>query len=71
MKYPLNDGRVWVNKGDQGLAMKFYKDSLKLKTKTKQDQPTENILKVNLVDLDPWEDSTDESLTFIGELKMV
>lgn len=35
MKYPLDDGRVWVIKGDQGLAKKFYKDSLKLKTNGK------------------------------------
>lgn len=54
MKYPLDEGRVSVIKGDQGLARKFYKDSLKLKKKVQLDHTmTESPLKVNLVDLDP------------------
>lgn len=72
MKYPLDDGRVGVIKGNQGLARIFYKDSLKLKKKIQQDHPmTKNPLKVNLIGLDPREDGEDDSLTLIGELKKV
>lgn len=59
-------------KGDQGLARESYKDSLKLKNKTLQENHvTENTLKVNLVDIDPREDLADDSLDPIGELKKV
>lgn len=54
MKYSLEGGEVGIIKGDQGLARKCYKDSLKLKKKTQQDRPmTKNTLKEDLVDLDP------------------
>lgn len=72
MKCPLEGGQVRVIKGDEGIAMKCYKDSLKLKNKIQHDHPIiENTLKVNLADLDPREDPADDSLTPIRELKKV
>lgn len=72
MKYPLEEGQVGVIKGDQGLARKCYKDSLKLKNKLLQDYViTEDPLKVNLVNLNPWKDPLTDSLKPIGELKKI
>lgn len=70
MKYPLEGGHVRLIKGDQWLARKCYKDSLKLKKKTQQDRhTTENTFKVNLVDLDPW--LTIHSLTRATNNKLI
>lgn len=67
MKYSLEGGHVGIVKDDQGLSRKCYKDSLKLKKKIQQEPPMlKDSLKVNLVDLDPREDTTGDNLTLIG-----
>lgn len=53
LKYPLEDGRVGIVKGDQGIERKCYKDSLRLKMRSHTDEPIKNDhLNVNLVDID-------------------
>lgn len=60
LKYPLEDGWVGIENGDQEIASKCYKDSLRLKRRShnKNDQ-----LKVTLVDIDQREEAPENQLT--------
>ena len=56
LKYPLENGRVGIMKGDQGIARKCYKDSLRLKRMSYVDEPIkDDQLKVNLINIDQRE----------------
>lgn len=66
MKYPLGDGQVGVIKGDQGLERKCYKYILKLIRKAQphnENTSHGSAHKVNLDDLDPQDDPSEDSLT--------
>lgn len=53
-----------VIKSDQGLTRKCYNDSLKLKKKDQNDESIkDDHLQVNLVDIDPRENTRKDSLT--------
>lgn len=72
LKYPLEDGCVGAIKVDQGLARKYYKDSLKLQKKAHAEKSIKcDHLKVNLVDIYPIEDPMEDSLTPIKDVKKV
>lgn len=71
MKYPLSNREVGVVKGDQGLAYKCYKVSLKLKKKTLGPSREVNLLNVDMIDLDPREDLAPDNLMPIGEVKII
>jgi len=58
MKYPLEDGRVGVVKGDQVTARKCYEDSLRNKGAERRKTPED--LRCNFLDLDPRGFSKDE-----------
>ena len=58
MKYPLEDGRVGVVKGDQVTARKCYEDSLRNKGAERKKAPED--LRCNFLDLDPRSFSKDE-----------
>ncbi|XP_039687900.1 uncharacterized protein [Medicago truncatula] len=63
MKYPLDNGRVGVIRGDQKIARECYHASLKLGGKGRE------TLGVNLIDLDPREDYQQERIVPIEDLK--
>lgn len=72
LKYPLEDDRVGMIKGDQGLTRKCYKDRLKLKNKAQADEHIkDDHLKMNLIDIDPREDPMEDDLTPIEDVKKV
>lgn len=72
LKYPLKDCLVGIIKGDQRIARKFYKDSLKLKKRSYvDDSDNDDKVKVNLVDIDPREDLVEDSLTPIQDVKTI
>jgi hypothetical protein len=63
IKYPLNNGKVRVVKGDQVLARKCYESSLKIRPRPSKSvsrpvsgEGTNGINMVNVTDLDPRED---------------
>lgn len=65
LKYPLEEGRVGIVKGDQGIARKFYKYSLRLKKRSHVDKPIkDDKLKVDLVDIEPREELLENQLTY-------
>lgn len=71
-KYLLQDGRVGIIKGDQGIARKCYKDSMKLKKRIHTDESdNDDQVKLNVVDIDPKEDLVEDSLTPIKDVKIV
>ncbi|CAI8593328.1 unnamed protein product [Vicia faba] len=70
MKYPLSEGRVGTIQGDQGLAIKCYKDSLKPKKRAIVIEETDNN-KVNMIDTDPREDPREDSLAPQEETKEI
>lgn len=70
LKYPLEDGRVGIVKGGQGIARKYYKDSLRLKRMSYFDEPIKGgQLKVNLINIDPREELPKNQLTHRGNTK--
>lgn len=62
LKYPLEDGRVGIMKGDKGISMKCYKDSLRLKRKSYADELIKGD-QLNLVNIDPKEKLSKNQLT--------
>ena len=59
-------------RSDQGFTRKCYKVKLKMKKRLEKTLPGEvRALKINLVDLDPREDPTPDSLAPMGDLKKI
>jgi hypothetical protein len=79
VKYPLDDGRVGILRGDQVTARKFYQASLKASNDRHKRKgspgPDSNQETVNLAedvaDLDPSEDFQEERVSPVDELKEV
>lgn len=72
LKYPLKDGRVGIIKTDQEIARKYYKDSLELKKGNLADESVkDDQIKVNSVNIDPREDSVEDSLMPIEDVKTI
>jgi hypothetical protein len=79
VKYPLDDGRVGILRGDQVTARKFYQASLKASNDRHKRKgspgPDSNQETVNLAedvaDLDPREDFQEERVSPVDELKEV
>ncbi|MCI38264.1 hypothetical protein A2U01_0059492, partial [Trifolium medium] len=80
MKYPLDNDKVGVVKGDQALARRCYESSLKIKHKTSNashNTPSQHAARdggVNVIDtadLDPREEFQDRRVSLIEELEQV
>ncbi|GAU22813.1 hypothetical protein TSUD_142530 [Trifolium subterraneum] len=78
IKYPLNNGKVGMVKGDQVLARKCYESSLKIRhIPSKSVSPpvsgerTNGINMVNVTDLDPREEFQDRRVSPIEDLEQV
>ncbi|GAU41237.1 hypothetical protein TSUD_280360 [Trifolium subterraneum] len=78
IKYPLNNGKIRVVKGDQALARKYYESSLKIRHKlSKPVSPPDNgertngINMVSITDLDPREEFQDRRVSIIEDLEQV
>lgn len=72
LKYPMKDGRVGIIKGDQEIARKYHKYSLKIKKRSHTDESVkDDQVKVNLVYIDLREDPVDDSLTPIEDLNAI
>ncbi|MCI38911.1 hypothetical protein A2U01_0060140, partial [Trifolium medium] len=78
MKYPLDNGKIGIVKGDQALARKCYELSLKIKhraTKPKLpllgDTTSVGVNIVSTTDLDPKEEFQDRRVSPIEELEQV
>jgi hypothetical protein len=78
MKYPLDDGRIGIVRGDQALARRFYESSLKIKNRASSapgsSRPNTQKGGVNMIsplDLDPREEFQDRRVSPIEELEQV
>lgn len=64
LKYPLEDNRAGIVKRDKRIAKKCYKDSLRLKRKSYDDEIIKgDQLKVNLINIDSREKLSKKQLT--------
>ncbi|GAU29444.1 hypothetical protein TSUD_150140 [Trifolium subterraneum] len=78
IKYPLNNGKVRVVKGDQVLARKCYESSLKIRHRPSKPvlhpvsgERTNEINMVSVTDLDPREEFQDRRVSPIEDLDKV
>ncbi|GAU32582.1 hypothetical protein TSUD_146960 [Trifolium subterraneum] len=78
IKYPLNNGKVRVVKGDQVLARKCYESSLKIRHRPSKpvsppvsEERTNGINMVNITDLDRREEFQDRRVSPIEDLEQV
>ncbi|GAU43838.1 hypothetical protein TSUD_371170 [Trifolium subterraneum] len=78
IKYPLNNGKIGVVKGDQALARKCFESSLKIRHKPmKPSSPLESgerangINMVSITDMDPREEFQDMRVSPIEDLEQV
>ncbi|GAU51914.1 hypothetical protein TSUD_416970, partial [Trifolium subterraneum] len=78
IKYPLNNGKVRVVKGDQVLARRCYESSLKIRHRPCKpvsppvsEERTNGINMVNISDLDPREEFHDRRVSPIEDLEQV